>query len=257
MFKYDLPLDPPLMNAAGMLGFAPEARHAFAWRGLGAFVTNPVSLASRSPAHGTRWLPYPGGFLLHSGHPNPGLKAVLRQYAARWANSELPVVVHVLANTALEVAEMTMRLEAQEGVAALELGLPPELDPAGALAFVQAALGELPVIVRLPLGDAQRYAAGLLESGAAAFSLGAPRGVLANPSGGLVSGRLYGPGSLPLALAETRALAALGLPVLGAGGIYRPADLQAFYAAGAAGIQLDTVLWRSGLRDLLSAPAGS
>ena len=81
MPKFDLAFDPPLMNAAGSLGFAPDRRGPIALEQLGAFVTNPVSLRPRTPAQGARLLPFPGGFLLHSGHPNPGFNRVVRRCA--------------------------------------------------------------------------------------------------------------------------------------------------------------------------------
>src|SRR3972149_4838806 len=109
--KRDFALRLPLMNAAGFLGFAPDVRGPLNLERLGVFITNPVSLEPRTPAHGTRWLAYPGGFLLHTGHPNPGLKAVLRRYAGRWRRSPLPVVVHLLTHRLEELAWMVRRLE--------------------------------------------------------------------------------------------------------------------------------------------------
>src|SRR5512147_1080331 len=99
MQKYGLHFSTPLMNAAGSLGFAPDPYGPTELEQLGVFVTNPVSLAPRSPAHGERVLSYPGGFLLHTGYPNPGLKNVIRRYAAGWSRSSLPVWVHLLPGT--------------------------------------------------------------------------------------------------------------------------------------------------------------
>ena len=81
MPKRDLELHSPWMNATGMLGFAPNPRGQVALDKLGAFVTNPVSLRPRAPAQNRALLPFPGGFLLHTGWPNPGLRAVLRRSA--------------------------------------------------------------------------------------------------------------------------------------------------------------------------------
>ena len=91
--KFDLTISPPLMNAAGTLGFAPVVELA----GLGAFITNPLSLGSRTPAQSRAAPAFPGGILIHSGYPNPGLKAVIRRYARRWSNLNMPVIVHLLA----------------------------------------------------------------------------------------------------------------------------------------------------------------
>ena len=71
--KYELPFRSPFLNAAGSLGFAPDPHSPLDLSRLGAFITNPVSSQPRTPASGPRYLPFSGGFLLHTGHPNPGL----------------------------------------------------------------------------------------------------------------------------------------------------------------------------------------
>jgi dihydroorotate dehydrogenase (NAD+) catalytic subunit len=252
MAKYDLAFASPLMNAAGVLGFAPPTHAAQELSWLGAFVTNPISLGRRTPAHGPRCLPCPGGFLLHTGYPNPGLNAVLRRCASRWARSTLPVIVHLLPQRVDELPGMLRRLEGLEGLAGLEIGLPPEVDAAATGAFTQAAAGELPVIVRLPLERAAELAGAAVATGAAAVSLAPPRGALPAAAGAggqrLVEGRLYGPAVYPLALAAVRAIAGQGLPVIGAGGVYSAEQANAMLAAGALAVQLDSIIWRDGLQ---------
>ena len=245
--KYDLSFDPPLMNAAGWLGLAPDPRAAIDLSQLGAFVTNPVSLAPRHPAQGRRYLPYPGGFLLHTGHPNPGLSAVVRRFSPRWARLPLPVIVHLLCQNVADVGEMVRRLEIQPGVVGFELGLPPDIETAAAHLLVQAALGELPLVVRLPLERVKELASAISAAfPSVAFSLGPPRGVLPLPGSTFLRGRLYGPSVYPLALAAVREAARLGLPVIASGGVYHPDQVQTMLSAGAIAVQLDAVLWRVG-----------
>ena len=239
MPKNDLYLDKPLMNAAGTLGFAPAPKGPLDLSGLGAFVTNPVSRGPRTPARGTRFKPYPGGFLLHSGLPNPGLRAVIQQNGKRWARAAVPVIVHLLALEPSSLARMIERLEGFEGVMALEIGLPPDVDPDTAFDFAQAAIGELPAILRLPLEQAEALAPAVIAAGASAVSLGAPRGKLEG-----LRGRMYGPGVFPLALRAVEKLAGSGIPVIGAGGVYQPRDMEAMLGAGAFAVQVDAVLWR-------------
>ena len=135
MPKNDLYLAQPLMNAAGTLGFAPDPKSLVDLSQFGAFVTNPISSGPRTPAKGRRFAAYPGGFLLHSGLPNPGLRAVLKKYAKRWARSPIPVIVHLLALEPASLARMIERLEGIEGVMGIEVGLPPEVDPDTAFDF--------------------------------------------------------------------------------------------------------------------------
>jgi dihydroorotate dehydrogenase (NAD+) catalytic subunit len=246
--KYDLVFAPPIMNTAGSLGFAPDPRGQIDLGRLGAFVTNPVSLRRRDPAQGTRYLPYPGGFLLHTGHPNPGLKSVIKRYRDRWGRAPLPVLVHLLVQDEDETARMVERLEGLAGViAGLELGLPPWAETDMAVAMTQAAIGELPVVVRLPFERAAELATAIAGAAeAAAFSLGAPRGAQADVDGTVIHGRLYGPGVFPLALGAVQAVQEAGLPVIAAGGVYQPEQIETLLAAGASGVQLDAVLWRGG-----------
>ena len=243
MSKYDFIIDPPVMNAAGSQGYAPDRRSGRDWGRFGAFVTNPVSLAPRTPARGERFLPFPGGFLLHTGYPNPGLGAVLRRSAAAWRRSPQPVIVHLLSQDPGEIARMVPRLEGVEGVMGVEIGLPPEVDPDSAARFVEAALGEILVIVRLPFEQALALAPVILDAGAAAASLNAPRGALPGLDGRLVEGRLYGPAVFPQMLHLVQCLSSLALPIIAAGGIYTQADIDTVLAAGAAAVQLDAALW--------------
>lgn len=243
MPKFDLVFSAPLMNAAGALGYAPNPRGPLELERLGAFVTAPVSLAARSPSQGERCLNYNGGFLLHTGLPNPGLSAVLQRFAPRWKTSPLPVIVHLLASRPDEIAAMLPRLETQEGILGIEVGLPPGADAGEAAEFTRAALGELPVIVRTPLESARGLGEATMSAGAAAVSLGPPRGALPTPGGALVHGRLFGPAIFPQALEVVRSLALQGIPVIGAGGVYSMPDAEAMLAAGALAVQLDSVLW--------------
>lgn len=244
MTKYDLSFTPPVMNAAGFLGYSLDTHGPFDPAQLGAFVTNPISLEPRAPAGGTRCIPFPGGFLLHTGHPTPGLGPVLKRHARRWVRSPIPAIVHVLGQSPEETARVVRRLETLEGVAGVELGLPPGIDPGSALALARAAAGEFPLIVRLPLEGALDYIRVMKEGEISAFSLSAPRGALRDSQNRLVFGRLYGPALFPQVLAAVKSLAKGGVPIIAAGGIYHPDQIEALLSAGAFAVQLDAVLWR-------------
>jgi dihydroorotate dehydrogenase len=64
----------------------------------------------------------------------------------------------------------------------------------------------------------------------------------------MVSGRLYGPGLFPQAAAAVLKMAALGIPAIGAGGIYSREQADKLLSAGAVAVQLDGVLWRGGFQ---------
>ena len=251
MAKYDLSFSTPLMNAAGSLGFVPPAHADIPWDRFGAFVTNPISLRRRQPAANAHHTHFAGGFLLHTGYPNPGIETSLRRYRNAWSHAPLPVLVHLIPHNAHELAAMIPHLESSENLAGLEVGIAPDITVEDAIELVQAAISELPIILRLPLDRALELAHSLgplLEDGrVAAISLGPGRGVLPRIEGGFLRGRLYGPAVLPAALAIVCALSQGSLPVIGAGGIYRQKDIDAMLAAGAVAVQLDAVLWRGGI----------
>ena len=235
----------PLINTAGSLGFAPNPRGPLNLARFSAFVTHPISRHARRPAETRTLLPFPGGFLLHSGFPNPGFRAVLKRFAAAWVAAPLPVVAHLIPENEDEMAWMTGHLEGLDNIAAIELGLRDDSSPHEGLSLIRAGLGELPLIVCLPPGRAAELGPLLAQSGAAAFSLAPPRGYLPGPDDRLVRGRLYGPALLPQALEAVSTLARLGLPVIGSGGVYGPADIQAMRHAGAQAVALDAALWKN------------
>jgi dihydroorotate dehydrogenase len=242
----DLELYSPWLNAAGTLGFAPGA-DGWSWPEMqGGFVTNPVSASLRTPAETRAALSYPGGSLLHSGLPNPGLKSVLRRYAERWARSNLPVWVHLLADGPDEIRRMALVLEEVEGVAGVEVSFPPGAAPEGALAMFEAAIGELAVIACLPLTSAgEAWLKQLPRLGVRGVCLSAPRGALPGSAGKIVAGRLVGAGLFPQALAALQVVRPLNLPVVVGSGVFSVAAGRALLDAGAAAVQVDTALWMS------------
>lgn len=248
MSKIDLFLAVPYVNAAGSLGFAPDLHGPVDWKRLGAFVTNPVSLEGRRSASKAACLVYPGGFLLHTGYPNPGLKKVIDQFAYAWERSPLPVVVAILLQQFHQLPEFFKRLEGLPGIAGVEVSLPVEAQAGDLKAILEMSIGELAVILRLPLdralellppGDGER----LLEIGLAAISLGPPRGVLPDSACKLVSGRLYGPALFPQTLATVRKLVKQGLPVIAGPGVYSASQAGLLLKNGVLAVELDAALW--------------
>jgi len=249
MPKYDLLLQPPLLNAAGSLGFTPDPRGPLDLSLLGAFITNPVSMRPRKSAKGTRYVDFPGGFLLHTGYPNPGLRAVQRKHGTRWARSPVPIVVHVLFTCIDDFEMMANLLENVSGVSGIELGLPPEADVELVSAVINSLGGELPIILRLPVDRAVLIVNALdeeLASKVSAVSIAPPRGALPDMNNNVVQGRLYGQAVFPGALAVVKSIAQFTVPIIAAGGVYHPQQVRLLMDVGAMGVQLDAVLWRSG-----------
>lgn len=250
--KRDLYFSKPLMNAAGSLGFAPDSRLEIAWDSFGAFVTNPLSLRPRQPTAKPEVIEYPGGFLLHSGLPNPGFNAGVRKYASRWDKSDLPVIVHLMADRPEETQYMVQALEMQENVMAAELGFAPLLANDIILLTLEMCLGELPLIFSLPVEQVLSLGPRLMQEGAQAISIAAPRGALPKEEGrrekrtgdkAIVTGRLYGPSLFPRTLEMVYSAAKIGLPIIGAGGVWSKENAEALLSAGALAVQADAALW--------------
>jgi len=242
--RLELNLSPGWMNAAGVLGFTPLRESPLPQPPV-AFVTNPISYQPRTPAADRFCNPYPGGFLLHTGWPNPGFRKVTKQYSARWARSEVQVWVHLLAEQPHEVNQMVRTLEEKDGVAAIEIGLPPTAKDDWRLQLVEAALGEMPVTVCVPLDQINAaWVRGVVTLGISGLVLSAPRGMVRNDAGGFSHGRLYGPGLFPQVLQALGCLRSFQIPVIAGCGVYDQQSVDTLLAAGAEAVQLDAVLWR-------------
>ncbi len=240
--KRDLYFSKPLMNAAGSLGFAPDSRLGISLNSLGAFVTNPFSLRPRLPAAKPASVEYSGGFLMHTSLPNPGFNAGLKKYASRWDRSDLPIIVHLMADRPEETQRMVRMLETQENVMAAELGFAPLLANDILLLTLEMCVGEVPLIFSLPVEQVLGLGPRLIQQGAQAISISAPRGALMIDDH-LITGRLYGPSLFPQTLETVHSAAKLGLPIIGAGGVWTKENADAMLSVGALAVQVDAALW--------------
>jgi dihydroorotate dehydrogenase (NAD+) catalytic subunit len=244
--KRDLYFSKPIMNAAGTLGFSPDFRilkELGILDYLGAFVTNPISLRPRLPATQPGMTQFPGGILLHTGLPNPGLSSVIKKHGARWDHSEIPVIAHLMSDDPEETRKMTRSLENIENVMAVELGFAPHTSSDVVLSTLQMCAGELPLIFSLPAAQVLSLGAKLIQRGADAISLATPRGAVMDGDT-LVTGRLYGQSIFPHALEVIHAAKKIGLPLIGAGGVWTEKDAADMLSAGALAVQVDIKLWK-------------
>ncbi len=246
--KQSLRLAKPIMNAAGVMGFGGEYNKLIPPDTFGAFVTNPLTWRGLRAAEGMRVAALDSGMLIHTGLPNLGLQRAVQRYGARWANSPIPVIVHVAANTADELTACAGYLDGIDKVAALEVGLADHATHREARLMIGAARSrtQLPILARLPLYQAGQIAAAAVEAGADALVVAAPpRGSARDPiSGRLIGGRVYGTWLKALALRVVGWVARnVHVPIIGSGGIHTPDDAREFLEAGARAIQLDSVIW--------------
>lgn len=247
--KQSLIIENPVMIASGMMGFEPSAyRDLIKLEKLGAMVTAPLTWKARGPAHGTRVVPFPGGLLLHTGLPNPGMARVIRHFGKIWRTSELPIIVHLIATSRDDLRHCAETLDEAEGIAGIELGLADQIDPHEALTAIGILRdrSQLPLLVKLPLYNATELARTAIDAGADALVVASPpRGAERDPlSGQLIGGRIYGAWLKPLVLRAVGQIAELTqLPIIASGGIHSANDARDYISAGARAVQIDTLLW--------------
>jgi len=257
----ELRLRNPVMVASGCFGYGLEyARHIDIQR-LGAIVCKGTTLRPRAGNPTPRLAETPAGMLNSIGLQNPGVTAVISEYAPLWTEWAVPVIVNIAGDTVAEYAELARRLDEVPGVAGLEVniscpnveagGMAFGVDPAAAAAVTRAVrqATTLPVIVKLTpnTADLAGVARAAVEAGADAVSLiNTLRGMVMDVEGrrpvlARAVGGLSGPAIRPVALALVYEVAgAVDVPVIGLGGIITAHDALEFLLAGATAVQVGT-----------------
>jgi dihydroorotate dehydrogenase (NAD+) catalytic subunit len=256
-----LVLPNPVGVASGTFGYGFEFSELIDIQRLGAIYTKGTTPAPRAGNPPPRVAETVAGMLNSIGLQNPGVDHVVAEYAPRFAQWSVPVIVNVAAASVDEYVHCVRRLDGVAGVAGIELniscpniahGLDFGRDPDAAARLVAAcrAATELPVVVKLSpnVTDIAAVAAAVEDAGADAVSavntyvgmkvhLGIRRPVL--PGAG--TGGMSGPAIKPLALAAVAQVrAAVSIPVIGVGGIATATDALEFFVAGADAIQVGT-----------------
>jgi dihydroorotate dehydrogenase len=111
------------------------------------------------------------------------------------------------------------------------------------LLTLEMCLGELPLIFSVPMEQVLGLGPRLMQEGAQAVSISPPRGSHVAGQKSIVSGRLYGPSLFPHSLDTVGNAARLGIPIIGAGGVWSKENAEAMISAGALAVQVDAALW--------------
>ncbi len=256
-----LTLPNPVGVASGTFGYGFDLGALCPVDRLGAIFTKGTTLHPRPGNDPPRVAETPAGMLNAIGLQNPGVEVVRRDYAPRWRDWAVPVLVNVAGGDIAEYVAVARRLDGVAGVSGLELniscpnvagGLDFGIDPrpaARCVAAVRAATG-LPLVVKLSpnAADVAEVARAVVGAGADAVSLvntvvglkvslALGRPVL--PGAG--TGGLSGPAIKPIALAQVaRVRRAVEVPVIGIGGIRTATDALEFMVVGADAVQVGT-----------------
>jgi dihydroorotate dehydrogenase (NAD+) catalytic subunit len=264
-------LEHPIINASGTFD-AIAARRAYGDALLAdfpfaAFVSKTITPEPRVGNQPRRIWETPSGMINSIGLPNRGLAGFLAEDLPRLAELPVPLIVSVMGTSREEFARLLEGVSGREEIAAVELnvscpnvhsGLIVGEQPTETAALLEALrpLTGKPLIVKLTpnVADPAAVAVAAEEGGADAVSLiNTLKASAIDPAAGRPAiaagdGGLSGPAVRPIAVAQVRAVgAAVGLPVIGMGGVSSGADALEMIDAGASVVAVGTESFRDPL----------
>jgi dihydroorotate dehydrogenase (NAD+) catalytic subunit len=256
----ELKLRGPVLAASGTFGYGTEVP-LLERSALGGMVSKGIFLRPRAGTPPPRIAETPSGMLNAIGLQGPGVEALIRDYAPRWAEWDFPVFVNINGESAAEYGELAARLDGVPGVAGFEINIScPNVeqgglyfgnDPRAASAVTEAVRKrtKLPVWVKLTpmVSDIGVIARAVEAAGADALcAINTFVGMSIDlntykPRLSFRTGGLSGPAIRPLAVhLAHQAARAVRIPVIGVGGIARAEDALEFLVAGCAAVQVGT-----------------
>jgi dihydroorotate dehydrogenase (NAD+) catalytic subunit len=251
----------PVATASGTFGFGREYADFVDLNRLGAVVVKGVTLIPRPGNPLPRIAETPAGVINAIGLENPGVEAVIESYLPYLVKFDVPVIVNIAGDTVEDYGKVAARLDGCSGVAGLEVNIScPNVkkggmlfgsDPDSAYEVIREvrAATRLPVIAKLSpnVTSIAALAESVAKAGADAVSLiNTLLGMVIDirrkrPLLGNVMGGLSGPAVRPVAVrAVWQVYRAVGLPILGMGGITCAGDAIQFILAGASAVAVGT-----------------
>ena len=252
-----LHLKNPVLTASGTFGYGMEFAPYGDLTSLGGIIVKGLSLLPRDGNPCPRIVETTAGMLNAVGLQNDGVEAFCKEKLPRLPWQHLPVIANLYATSPAEFGELAARLDAEEGVAALEVNVScPNVksggilfgqDPGLAAAVTRAvrdAAPNKPLIIKLSpnVTDIALMARSVQDAGADMIScINTLSGMAVDvarrtPRLANVIGGLSGPAIKPVALR----CEAVDIPVIGLGGICSAEDVLEFILVGAHAVQIGT-----------------
>lgn len=256
-----LRLPNPIMVASGTFGLGWELEGTVPIGKLGALIPKTVTREPRRGNPPPRTVETPAGMLNSIGLDNDGIEVFVKRHLPRLTQLGCPIIVSIAGKSVEEFGELAGRIDAEAGVAGLELnvscpnvagGVDFATDPGLCAAVVENVRRRtgLPLLVKLTPNVTD-----IVAIARAAWDAGADAVTVANtllgmsvdwrrrvPRLGGVMGGLSGPAVKPVALRAVFQIArALSVPIVAAGGVATVDDCMEFLVTGASAVQLGTV----------------
>lgn len=257
-----LHLKNPVLTASGTFGYGMEFAPYGDLTSLGGIIVKGLSLLPRDGNPCPRIVETTAGMLNAVGLQNDGVEAFCKEKLPRLPWQHLPVIANLYATSPAEFGELAARLNEEEGVAALEVNVScPNVksggilfgqDPKLAAAVTRAARDAAPskpLIIKLSpnVTDIALMARSVQDAGADMIScINTLSGMAVDvarrkPRLANVIGGLSGPAIKPVALrCVWQVCKAVGIPVIGLGGICSAEDVLEFILVGAHAVQIGT-----------------
>jgi dihydroorotate dehydrogenase (NAD+) catalytic subunit len=251
----------PVIAASGTFGYGIEYEDVLDLSRLGGLVSKGLYMEPRDGNPVPRIAETPSGLLNAIGLQGIGIRAFVRDVLPRVARHDTVHLVNICGDTVDEYAEVARVCDGAEGIAGLEVNISCPNVKKGGLAFggdprmtheVVAAVRKatrLPVIPKLSpnVTDIAVLARAAEDAGADALScintlLGLAIDVeTRRPKLAFGTGGLSGPAIRPIAVRMAwQAARAVGIPVIGIGGISSANDALEFLIAGCPAVQIGT-----------------
>jgi dihydroorotate dehydrogenase (NAD+) catalytic subunit len=250
----------PVTVASGTFGHAERYYNLEEVKRLGAIVPKTVTFHPQVGNPPVRIFETPSGMINAIGIENPGIDGFITDKLPALKKIGVPLIISILGHNEEQFIGIMEKLNAQEGIAAIELNLScPNLkhkilvaqDPAATTNLVRKikSISKYPVIAKLSpnVTDIAEIAQAAQDGGADAVSLINTFTAMAidiktrKSRIGNFTGGLSGPAIRPIAVYMVQSVAQqVKIPVIGMGGIMTAADALEFLVAGATMVAVGT-----------------
>ena len=256
-----LKLKNPVVTASGTFGYGEEYARYYDLNKLGGITVKGLSIKPLQGNPPPRVCETPSGMLNAIGLQNVGVEEFIHKKLPFLHKYDIKVIANIFGNTIEEYEAVASLLDRADGVHALEVNISCPNVKKGGMAFgtdldatydvlkaVRGATG-LPVIAKLSpnVTDVVPFAYKAAEAGVDGLSLiNTLLGMAINvrtrrPRLANITGGLSGPAIRPVAVRIVwQVHRAVGLPIIGMGGILSADDAMEFILAGATAVSVGT-----------------